>query len=82
MKRYRHTCKHCGTLFVSSSSNTKYCSQICRTKANEARMRAERQEKYERRHKESKELDRVAAEANAAGLSYGKYVAMMDKGER
>lgn len=80
-RTYNHTCERCGKLFVSKSGNTQYCSQVCRTRAAEARRRAERQAKYDNRPKANKDLDRVAAEANAAGMTYGKYVAKM-RGER
>lgn len=77
MKKFTHVCCHCNKVFQSNTAHTKYCSQSCRTKANEEK---KRNEEYERRPRANKELDRVAAEANAAGMSYGKYVAMLRYG--
>lgn len=74
-RTYNHICERCGKLFESTSSITQYCSQACRNKATRER---KKQEKYDKRPKANKDLDRVAAEANAASMSYGKYVLMME----
>jgi len=77
MKKFTHVCLHCRKVFQSNAANTQYCSIACRT---EYKAIKKRNEEYERRPRANKELDRVAAEANAAGMSYGKYVAMLRYG--
>lgn len=58
-------CVQCGKLFQAGSNSAKYCSDGCR-------------EMYKRPPGSgNREVIRVAEKAAAAGVSYGKYVAML-----
>ena len=57
-------CVYCGKLFECSSGSGKYCSEVCRVKWHD-------------RGSANREITRLAREALDAGMSYGKYVAML-----
>lgn len=67
-------CKGCGKQFYAIQHNTKYCSKACRDAAQK-----ERDAGWPDRKKEPDKLPSVAEtnrQARAAGMTYGKYVAM------
>ena len=80
------TCALCGNTFIKKSANGKYCSHTCKDKvwkqqSQEWLREYKRQLREEQRrlispHKPKETIEEVVAKANAAGLSYGKYVAM------
>ena len=82
-------CKWCGKEFTTNKTNI-YCSVECRQASAKVRDReykaarlAEHKERIAaRRGKRNREsqIDSLAAAARAAGLSYGKYVAMKGAG--
>lgn len=57
-------CVYCGKLFESGSGSGKYCSEVCRIRWHD-------------RGSANREITRLAREALDAGMSYGKYVAML-----
>ena len=87
-------CEVCGKPFVKKTGIAKYCSMPCKRKMESQQnrewlQRFRRQLKEERErmkadykpYKPNKSIAEVVEEANAAGLSYGKYVALMKEGE-
>jgi len=70
---FDRTCPICGTRFVTDIGQQKYCDAECKEKAYHAA-----QQRYRDRQKKKKgTLDDVVRAADAAGLSYGQYVARM-----
>lgn len=67
------TCKGCGEVFETKRVKT-YCSERCRMYAN-GRGKLKIEEKIKKK-KPVYTLSQVAALANAAGVTYGKYVQM------
>ena len=57
-------CRYCGKLFESEQGVGAYCSPVCRIKWHD-------------RGSANSEIIRLAREALDAGMSYGKYVAML-----
>lgn len=57
-------CVYCGKLFESGSGSGKYCSEVCRIRWHD-------------RGSTNREIICLAREALEAGMSYGKYVAML-----
>ena len=64
-------CPGCHIIFKTTHNSKKYCSKDCyiACKSHEAKT-------HKRKTKVNAELNKIAAAARAAGLSYGKYVAM------
>lgn len=83
-------CGICGEQFETTRSDKKYCSPDC---AYEAKKRStlktyhEHRDYYRQRYKERREteaqrkrsLDETVAAADAAGMTYGKYILMQRK---
>lgn len=79
-------CAICGRKFIKGSNNAKYCSTSCKNKAWKAQSQAwlreyKRQLREEQRrlispYKPRETIEEVVAKANAAGMTYGKYVAL------
>lgn len=66
-------CPICGVRFIPNSVNHKYCCLACRCVAD--RNKRDREEKQ-------KKIDRIAfinRRAKEHGMSYGKYVAMIER---
>ena len=85
-------CAVCGKQFTKTSSNHKYCSQSCAISVQRAQNREWLREFYRKQRelrefrelhaenrfgKPTETIEEVAAKANAAGMTYGKYVAMI-----
>jgi hypothetical protein len=79
-------CGICGKQFLKNSNGHKYCSAPCALKAQRAHNR-EWLIAYKRRLREehylasstlkaTETIEEVVAKANAAGMTYGKYVAL------
>ena len=71
-------CLYCGKLFKQMGHKQKYCSMECRkemTKSNERRKAMEKKPK-----KKVSTLKEVTMEARKHGMTYGKYVALIEKG--
>lgn len=83
-------CAVCGKPFIKKSNNGKYCSDPCKRKVEREQNREwlreyKRQLREEQRRacsiwKPKETIEEVVAKANAAGLSYGKYVALQREG--
>ena len=73
---HKLTCAVCGGTFYSQRRNTPVCSEACRKKYKQ-RLRQERAEEnaVPKRERKSNIAD-INAAARAAGMTYGKYVAM------
>ena len=82
-------CEICGTEFETKMSNAKYCSRKCHN-ANSSRVYYARktgklppaEPKGKKFQKVNAELVRLSKEAREHGMSYGKYVAMLERGAR
>lgn len=68
-------CPICGQTYVMCSAAQKYCSSICRKKAEEQR-ESRRKRDAERKKAAGKSLEDKVAEAEKMGMSYGRYCAM------
>lgn len=73
-KVYTKKCVICGKEYKSISVRTLTCGKDCR---NEYRRRKDREKRSAKTCRNST-LDDVLRKAREAGMSYGKYVAMMD----
>lgn len=74
-------CEICGKVFNLISYNQRYCGEKCKREANSI-LRHERYlaEKLDAQTKPKHDtLSEVARKANVMGLTYGKYVAMMER---
>ena len=70
---FDRTCPICGTRFVTDIAQQKYCDAECKEKAYHAA-----QQRYRDKKKKKKTtLDDTVRAADAAGLTYGQYVARM-----
>lgn len=69
---YEHTCLWCGKKFSSGSPRGDYCSPGCRKKSAVA---------LEENAKQNS-LTAIANRASELGMSYGQYVAYMERAER
>ena len=84
-------CAVCGKQFIKPSNNAKYCSMPCKRKVEKDQNREWLREYYRRLREERRiaqsvwkpreTIEEVVAKANAAGLSYGKYVALQREKE-
>lgn len=76
-------CKMCGAEFEAVGANAKFCAECKKQKQREwyrnnyikQTQGAEVAERYAAAEKQRKDMNEVLAKADAAGLSYGKYVA-------
>ena len=79
-------CAVCGKPFIKRSNNGKYCSRYCKDKVWKEQCQASLKE-YKRKirdeqrrlnspYKPRETIEEIVAKANAAGMSYGKYVAL------
>lgn len=72
-------CKYCGQLFIPVTHRQFYCNESCRLERNRERSREQgKSNTIQRRKQKAKKaaIRDIAAEAKAAGMSYGQYVAM------
>lgn len=86
------TCELCGKQFIPTTKNARYCGEECRIKVKRQRTKEwqakRKQEKKEQRKQEFKrlvaknELKELTIEARKHGMSYGKYVALLEMGAR
>ena len=83
-------CAVCGKEFTKKSGNAKYCSAPCKNKVWREQSKAsfdeymrrirEEQRRLNTRWKPRETIEEVVAKANAAGMTYGKYVALQREG--
>lgn len=75
--QYTKSCKHCGNEFLTTNKNRIYCSDKCSRKENKKIQREKyKQERELLERKKQNNLVKTNEAARAAGLSYGKYVAL------
>lgn len=67
-------CGICGRIFRSTGTSAKYCSEEC---AREAVRRQNVIKREMRKRLVNSDLEKMAREANEAGMTYGKYVAYL-----
>ena len=80
-------CKMCGAEFEAVGANAKFCAECKKQKQREWHRNnyikqtqgAEVGERYAAAEKQRKDMNEVLAKANAAGLSYGQYVAQEER---
>lgn len=87
-------CEYCGNEYVYRASNSRFCSATCRSKHNnkqkkendkafdeayKAKQKEQKQKERERKKKDKNSLQKKINAARALGMSYGKYVALMER---
>lgn len=71
----RKKCELCGTEFLTNYAQKRYCSDACRAEAKRTQsLHYKEQKKKKKKESSFVEINRKAREA---GMSYGKYVAML-----
>lgn len=71
-------CEICGAEFKMQTNSQRYCSEDCRREGKALHERERRRLAREPNPvPEHDSLSEIARKANALGLTYGKYVAMM-----
>lgn len=73
----KRKCKRCGKSFVPKNNKQTYCNPICRIEYHKEMAMAEKEELQEYRKRKGKSIKNIAAEAKAAGMTYGQYVSKM-----
>ena len=71
-------CPFCGKEFKTASNSQKCCSRKC--SRGWLKFRRDIEKEAEEQKKKRKTVKEIVAEARKHGMSYGKYVAMMQKG--
>ena len=74
-RSYSQVCVYCGRTFDSGSPKGRFCSKYCKD-------RYEREQR--RREKEllkKNSINEIVKEATKQGMSYGQYVAKMERGD-
>ena len=72
---YIRTCVRCGKVMKGVGSKTKYCPE-CRRQVENAKSRERERIKRERaKHPANDAVREMSAKADAAGMTYGQYVA-------
>ena len=70
-------CKYCGKKFLSVKSNHVYCCSYCSKQARNKLAREEGKKEIPKpKPKKKDRITEINEAAKAAGMSYGKYVAM------
>lgn len=90
LKEYTINCRGCGKEIVAKTAKKEWCEacrlERCREFARRTKQRNREAAKRERAAMEKKKtqgIEAIVAQASAAGLSYGQYVAQMhDEAER
>lgn len=77
-------CKLCGREFKGQRTNSEYCSQSCYRDARREyeRLKIQRRKERERRKNTEDNMTQIrnlAVEAREHGMSYGKYIEMLEK---
>ena len=77
------SCCVCGNPFAAMNRGKRYCSVTCQNFAASERARIKYQKEKERKsrpqpQKKEKTIEEWNAEARAAGMSYGRYRAMIE----
>ena len=69
-------CAYCGTMFLAGIHNKTYCSKKCYADIN----RKNKTKPKEKKNVKIKSIAEMQREARMRGMSYGLYVAQMQKG--
>lgn len=78
---YIRTCVRCGKQLLGVGRSTKYCLECRRIVAIEKSRQRERLKRERARHPApATDVREIAAQADAAGMTYGQYVAATGKG--
>lgn len=80
--REERQCEFCGKSFIAKKSNGRYCSNECARKGYKERAKEYYREKkmeQERQAKGKLTVTEITKKARQAGMSYGKYVAQMER---
>ena len=87
-------CEYCGNEFVYRASTSRFCSAKCRSKwgnkeraekekaerkADKEKIQEQKQKEEERAKKDKNSLQKKINDARALGMTYGKYVALMER---
>lgn len=87
-------CEYCGNKYVYRVPTSRFCSTACRTRYNDEKRKAEnkaideafkakqkeqKQKEEERAKKDKNSLQKKINAARALGMTYGKYVALMER---
>lgn len=80
-------CEICGSEFEAQTISARFCSHSCKLANQRKRYRMRKEgllppPQYKEKKKVNQELVRLSIEAREHGMSYGKYVAMMEMGAR
>ena len=81
-------CEVCGKEFESKSKGVKFCGRDCKNTNNRMKYHARKNglmppaEPRKKRPKPNQELVRLSIEAREHRLTYGQYVAMLERGAR
>lgn len=90
-------CEYCGNEYVYRASNSRFCSVVCRNRynnkkrkadnkaideAHKAKLKEQKQKEEERAKKDKNSLQKKINAARALGMTYGKYVAMTERGAK
>lgn len=76
-KKIKKICERCHIEFLAKQSNARYCSKRCINAARAERKAGQRCGKGAKKRLSA--LERLAAEATAHGMTYGKYVEMLER---
>jgi len=75
-------CARCGEVFETKIPSRRYCSERCRDESRQERLRKTRARSLARADGAGPSLAQIAKEAREAGMTYGRYVEMLRRGDR
>lgn len=75
-------CEICGKTIEIKSYNQRTCGGECSKELRRMEQRKPRKKKIQVKTVKGKTLGELAAEAREAGMTYGQYIAITEKGER
>ena len=77
-------CGICGKEFEVKAKNQRYCCCECKSKATKIAQAKGREKTREAKKKKTEKLSVTEIDklAKAAGMSYGKYISMTERGDR
>ena len=81
-KEVERVCAYCGKAFINVGHTRKYCTQECSDVMKKKQTMESQNNAKKKPRKKSTSLRMMVREANERGMTYGKYVAMIEKGVR
>lgn len=75
-------CVMCKKPYIPSRASQLYCTDECRNEQKRIRSKEFREKQKATKKNKKKSLRTIATEARKAGMSYGKYVAMLEMEEK